>query len=134
MAQKTISIRSGGATRNFSASSAIIPGSRTSFSSISVSRGGGGGLGRVCGGGFGSRSFHGLGGSKRISVSGGYRAVRSGYGYGRPCLLLAFILLQVLSGTAMSYQILDSDSGFFMYQSHALGQSLPSDPLHLRLH
>uniref|UniRef100_A0A8C3S2U0 IF rod domain-containing protein n=1 Tax=Chelydra serpentina TaxID=8475 RepID=A0A8C3S2U0_CHESE len=82
MAQKTVSIRSGGATRNFSASSAVIPGSRTSFSSISVSRGGGGGLGRVSGGGFGSRSFHGLSGSKRISVSGGYRSVRSGYGYG----------------------------------------------------
>uniref|UniRef100_A0A8C0GGQ4 Keratin 75 n=1 Tax=Chelonoidis abingdonii TaxID=106734 RepID=A0A8C0GGQ4_CHEAB len=82
MAQKTISIKSGGATRNFSASSAVIPGSRTSFSSISVSRGGGGGLGRVSGGGFGSRSFHGLGGNKRISVSGGYRAIRSGYGYG----------------------------------------------------
>uniref|UniRef100_A0A452HAV3 IF rod domain-containing protein n=1 Tax=Gopherus agassizii TaxID=38772 RepID=A0A452HAV3_9SAUR len=75
MAQKTISIKSGGATRNFSASSAVIPGSRTSFSSISVSRGGGGGLGRVSGGGFGSRSFHGLGGSKRISVSG------AGYGF-----------------------------------------------------
>ncbi|CAM4659257.1 keratin, type II cytoskeletal cochleal-like [Caretta caretta] len=82
MAQKTVSIRSGGATRNFSASSAVIPGSRTSFSSISVSRGGSGGLGRVSAGGFGSRSFHGLGGSNRISVSGGYHAVRSGYGYG----------------------------------------------------
>ncbi|XP_074836108.1 keratin, type II cytoskeletal cochleal-like [Carettochelys insculpta] len=82
MAQKTLSIRSGGVSRNFSASSAGMPGSRTSFSSISVSRGGGGGLGQIGGGGFSSRSFHGLGGSKRIAVSGGYHSGRSEYGYG----------------------------------------------------
>nr|XP_006122750.1 keratin, type II cytoskeletal 6A [Pelodiscus sinensis] len=82
MAQKTINLRSGGFTRNFSASSTGLPGSRTSFSSMSVSRGGGGGLGRISGGGFSSRSFHGLGGSKRISVGGGYHSARSGYAYG----------------------------------------------------
>uniref|UniRef100_A0A8D0GK92 IF rod domain-containing protein n=1 Tax=Sphenodon punctatus TaxID=8508 RepID=A0A8D0GK92_SPHPU len=83
MALKSTSIRSGGVSRNFSASSAVIPGTRTSFSTVSLSRGGGGGFGRV-GGGFSSRSFHGLGGSKRISIggAGAYRTIRSGYGYG----------------------------------------------------
>ncbi|KAJ6658100.1 hypothetical protein lerEdw1_001576 [Lerista edwardsae] len=75
MAQKSVRV-----TKNFSASSAVIPGSRTSFSTVSMSRGGGGGFGHI-GGGFGSRSLHGFGASKRISI-GGYRAARSGYGYG----------------------------------------------------
>ncbi|XP_006275766.3 keratin, type II cytoskeletal 6A [Alligator mississippiensis] len=67
--------------KNFSTSSAGIPLGRTNFSSISVSRGGSGGL-RQIGGGFGSRSLHSLGGSKRISISGGYHSARSAYGYG----------------------------------------------------
>ncbi|XP_053228228.1 keratin, type II cytoskeletal 5-like [Podarcis raffonei] len=76
MAQKSVRV-----SKNFSTSSAIIPGSRTSFSTVSVSRGGGAGIGRVSGG-FGSRSLHGFGASKRISM-GGYRTTaRSGYGYG----------------------------------------------------
>ncbi|XP_062975773.1 keratin, type II cytoskeletal 5-like [Elgaria multicarinata webbii] len=75
MAQKSVRV-----TKNFSASSAGIPGSRTSFSTVSVTRGGGAGFGRVSGG-FGSRSLHGFGGSKRIPMSS-YRAARSGYGYG----------------------------------------------------
>uniref|UniRef100_A0A8D2LM41 IF rod domain-containing protein n=1 Tax=Varanus komodoensis TaxID=61221 RepID=A0A8D2LM41_VARKO len=75
MAQKTVRV-----SKNFSASSAVIPGNRTSFSTVSFSRGGGPGFGHVSGG-FGSRSLHGFGASKRISM-GGYRTVRSGYGYG----------------------------------------------------
>ncbi|XP_053146437.1 keratin, type II cytoskeletal 5-like isoform X1 [Hemicordylus capensis] len=75
MAQKSVRV-----TKNFSTSSAVLPGSRSSFSTVSVSRGGSAGFGRV-GGGFGSRSLHGFGGSKRISM-GGYRTARSGYGYG----------------------------------------------------
>ncbi|XP_008590376.1 PREDICTED: keratin, type II cytoskeletal 5-like [Galeopterus variegatus] len=77
--RSTITIKSGG-TRNFSASSAnLLPGYRPSFSSVSVSQGGksfGGGLG----GSFGTRSLHGLGGNKRISISGGYRSSRAGFG------------------------------------------------------
>ncbi|XP_019580067.1 keratin, type II cytoskeletal 75 [Rhinolophus sinicus] len=73
------SIKSGG-TRSFSTSSAsLLPGCRSSFSSVSVSQGGksfGGGFG----GGFGTRSLHGLGGNKRISVSGGYRSSRGSFG------------------------------------------------------
>ena len=81
--RSSITIKSGG-TRNFSASSAnLLPGSRTNFSSVSVTQGGKG-FGGGFGGGFGTRSLHGLGGSKRISVSGGYRSGRGycGAGYG----------------------------------------------------
>ncbi|XP_007947756.1 keratin, type II cytoskeletal 5-like [Orycteropus afer afer] len=84
--RSSVTIKSGG-TRNFSASSAsLLPGCRTSFSSVSMSQGGksfGGGFG----GGFGTRSLHSLGGSKRISITGGYRSSRAicgsaGYGLG----------------------------------------------------
>uniref|UniRef100_A0A8C6X9M1 IF rod domain-containing protein n=1 Tax=Naja naja TaxID=35670 RepID=A0A8C6X9M1_NAJNA len=79
---------SGGANRGFTSGSAIVGGGgggRTSFSSYSVSRVGGargGGGGSYGLGGFGSRSLHNMGGSKRIAygtVSGG---LRSGYGGG----------------------------------------------------
>ncbi|XP_009945031.1 PREDICTED: keratin, type II cytoskeletal 6C-like [Leptosomus discolor] len=71
--------------RGFSSGSAIVGGgggTRSSFSSVSVSRvgggraGGGGGFG--AGGGFGSRSLYNLGGSKRIS----YSSVGGGAGFG----------------------------------------------------
>ncbi|NXS36724.1 K2C75 protein, partial [Pomatostomus ruficeps] len=91
-----ISFRSstGGGMRGFSSGSAIVGGggggARSSFSSVSVSRvgggraGGGGGFG--AGGGFGSRSLYNLGGSKRISyssVGGGLRSgAGGGYGFG----------------------------------------------------
>ncbi|EPY83002.1 keratin, type II cytoskeletal 6B isoform 2 [Camelus ferus] len=84
--------------RGFSAGSARVPGvCRSGFSSVSVSRSrGDGGLAGVCGGaGFGSRSLYNLGGTKRISISGGYGSrygggfgfgfgggVGSGYGFG----------------------------------------------------
>ncbi|NXF39739.1 K2C75 protein, partial [Nyctibius bracteatus] len=83
----------GGGMRGFSSGSAIVGGgggTRSSFSSVSVSRvgggraGGGGGFG--AGGGFGSRSLYNLGGSKRISyssVGGGLRSgAGGGYGFG----------------------------------------------------
>ncbi|XP_065715040.1 keratin, type II cytoskeletal cochleal-like [Patagioenas fasciata] len=90
-----VSFRSstGGGVRGFSSGSAIVGGgggSRSSFSSVSVSRVGGGraggGAGFGAGAGFGSRSLYNLGGSKRISfgsVGGGLRSgAGAGYGFG----------------------------------------------------
>ncbi|NXW83112.1 K2C75 protein, partial [Alopecoenas beccarii] len=89
-----VSFRSstGGGVRGFSSGSAIVGGgggTRSSFSSVSVSRVGGGragGGGFGAGGGFGSRSLYNLGGSKRISygsVGGGLRSgAGAGYGFG----------------------------------------------------
>ncbi|NXE83877.1 K2C75 protein, partial [Cochlearius cochlearius] len=80
----------GGTMRGFSSGSAIIGGGsgpRSCFSSVSVSRVGGGraggGEGFRAGGGFGSRSLYNLSGSKRISYSsaGGLRSGAGG-GYG----------------------------------------------------
>ncbi|XP_055976224.1 keratin, type II cytoskeletal 6A [Sorex fumeus] len=65
--------------RGFSACSARVPGgSRSGFSSMSVSRSRGSGA--CSGAGFGSRSLYGLGGSKRISIGGGSCAISGGYG------------------------------------------------------
>nr|XP_033793088.1 keratin, type II cytoskeletal 6B-like [Geotrypetes seraphini] len=77
---------SGSTRKGYSASSAIIPGTRTSYSSVSMSRSGGGGGGggsfRHVGGGaqsYGSRSLHNVGANTRISVGGG---MGSRYGSG----------------------------------------------------
>ncbi|NXI44186.1 K2C75 protein, partial [Galbula dea] len=84
-----ISFRSstGGGMRGFSSGSAIVgggSGARSSFSSVSVARVGGGRAGG--GGGFGSRSLYNLSGNKRISygsVAGGLRSgAGAGYGFG----------------------------------------------------
>ncbi|XP_063997765.1 keratin, type II cytoskeletal 5-like [Pogoniulus pusillus] len=80
-----ISFRSstGGGMRGFSSGSAIVgggSGARSSFSSVSVSRVGGGRAGG--GGGFGSRSLYNMGGSKRVSYSSVGGGLRSGAGGG----------------------------------------------------
>uniref|UniRef100_A0A8C3S195 Keratin 75 n=1 Tax=Chelydra serpentina TaxID=8475 RepID=A0A8C3S195_CHESE len=83
---------SGGGSRTFSSGSAGLGGGfggggggRSSFSSVSVSRVGGGragGFGSGGGGGFGSRSLYSLGGNKRISYSTVGGGLRSGFGGG----------------------------------------------------
>ncbi|XP_053907691.1 keratin, type II cytoskeletal 5-like [Cuculus canorus] len=82
----------GGSRKGYSSCSAIGGGfggggcrSRISYSSYSSSRGGGGGGGHC--GGFGSRSLHNMGGSRRITVGGcygggGYRGGMGGFGGG----------------------------------------------------
>lgn len=65
----------------FGPASDTMPVNRSSLRSVSVSRSSGGGTGQISGG-FGSRSLHNLGASKRISMSGGYCSARPGYSYG----------------------------------------------------
>ncbi|NXN19706.1 K2CO protein, partial [Indicator maculatus] len=70
---------------SFSSRSVAVPGvSQVRVSSVSSSRGVGGGSGLSRAGGFGSSSLYSLGsGSKRISLGGGSSySIRSGYGYG----------------------------------------------------
>ncbi|XP_043388411.1 keratin, type II cytoskeletal 5 isoform X4 [Chelonia mydas] len=82
MSWQSGSIRSGGGGKSFSTVSAVVPSShRASFSSVAVSRSGGG-FGRLgAGGSFGSRSLYNLGGTKKISIGGGSN-LRSGFGGG----------------------------------------------------
>ncbi|XP_042310778.1 keratin, type II cytoskeletal 6A-like [Sceloporus undulatus] len=85
---RQFSSRSGGGVRmshGYSSSTITVPGrSKSSFSSVSLSRGGRGSLGVGLGGGFGSRSLYNLGGTKRtsISVSGGGVFLGGGLGGG----------------------------------------------------
>ncbi|KAM9214564.1 LOW QUALITY PROTEIN: keratin, type II cytoskeletal 6A-like [Leptosomus discolor] len=58
-----------------------MPVNRSSSSSTSMSHSSSGGVGRISGG-FGSRSLHNLGASKRISISRGYCSARHSYGSG----------------------------------------------------
>ncbi|XP_043739431.1 keratin, type II cytoskeletal 75 [Cervus elaphus] len=78
--QSTITFQTS-SRRGFSTASATTPAAgRSCFSSVSVthSPGGSGGLGRISG--FGSRSLHNLGGTKRVSISGCGSNFRSGFG------------------------------------------------------
>ncbi|XP_069662165.1 keratin, type II cytoskeletal 5 [Haliaeetus albicilla] len=77
----SVGIRSGGLTMSFNSEFDTTAVNRSSSRSVSVSRSSGGGTGRISGG-FGSRSLHNLGASKRISMSGGYCSARPGYSYG----------------------------------------------------
>ncbi|NXE83874.1 K2CO protein, partial [Cochlearius cochlearius] len=73
------------AAMNFSSRSAAVPGiSQVRVSTVSSTRGVGGGAGLGRAGGFGSSSLYNLGStSKRISLGGGSSySTRSGYGYG----------------------------------------------------
>ncbi|KAK2514476.1 keraton type II cytoskeletal cochleal [Columba livia] len=69
---------------SFSSRSAAVPAiSQVRVSTVSSTRGLGGGAGLGRAGGFGSSSLYNLGSSKRISYGGGSSySVRSGYGYG----------------------------------------------------
>uniref|UniRef100_A0A8C0EPU2 Keratin type II head domain-containing protein n=2 Tax=Strigidae TaxID=30459 RepID=A0A8C0EPU2_BUBBB len=70
---------------SFSSRSAAVPGiSQVRVSTVSSTRGLGGGAGLSRAGGFGSSSLYNLGSAnKRISLGGGSSySVRSGYGYG----------------------------------------------------
>ncbi|XP_069828272.1 keratin, type II cytoskeletal 5-like [Dendropsophus ebraccatus] len=73
-----------GGTKNFSAASAVpVGGNRSSFSSMSVSRSGCGGVNAARAGSaaFGSRSLYSLGGSRKISISTNAQS-QSGFGTG----------------------------------------------------
>ncbi|NXY51763.1 K2CO protein, partial [Ceuthmochares aereus] len=69
---------------SFSSRSVAVPGiSKVRVSTVSSTRGLGGGAGLSRAGGFGSSSLYNLGSNKRISVGGGSSySVRSGYGFG----------------------------------------------------
>uniref|UniRef100_A0A8D1UQC6 IF rod domain-containing protein n=1 Tax=Sus scrofa TaxID=9823 RepID=A0A8D1UQC6_PIG len=119
-------------SRNFSASSAsLLPGCRPSFSSISVSQGGksfGGGFG----GGFGTRSLHSFGGSKRISISGGYRSGRAslgGAGYGLGLGGIGYRVGGACSGYGFGGGMMTGAGGI---QEVTVNQSLLT-PLHLEI-
>uniref|UniRef100_A0A8D1GG47 Keratin type II head domain-containing protein n=1 Tax=Sus scrofa TaxID=9823 RepID=A0A8D1GG47_PIG len=129
--RSSVTIKSGG-SRNFSASSAsLLPGCRPSFSSISVSQGGksfGGGFG----GGFGTRSLHSFGGSKRISISGGYRSGRAslgGAGYGLGLGGIGYRVGGACSGYGFGGGMMTGAGGI---QEVTVNQSLLT-PLHLEI-
>ncbi|VFV38652.1 type ii cytoskeletal 75 [Lynx pardinus] len=129
--RSSVTIKSGG-TRNFSASSAsLLPGCRPSFSSVSVSQGGrsfGGGFG----GGFGTRSLHNFGGSKRISISGGYRSNRAsggGAGYGLGLGGMGYRVGGAFGGYGFGAGMMPGSGGI---QEVTVNQSLLT-PLHLEI-